>query len=123
MQGNNQEFMERMNAVDSKIRAYARFFAFKAQFLDEDDLYQEAMLKSLEHSHAEPGFLNNINSNISMEAAWMLQNAILHERNLYVKQIVDLAENEKGDTQLSGHSSRPESEDNPNGTWYARITI
>jgi DNA-directed RNA polymerase specialized sigma24 family protein len=110
MQGNNQEFMERMKAVDHKIRAYARFFAFKAQFLEEDDLYQEAMLKLYERFCLEPDFINNNNSYIWCYAAWMMKNALTHEKNMYVKHIVDLAETEKGDIQLSGHYPSPEGE-------------
>jgi RNA polymerase sigma factor (sigma-70 family) len=110
MQGNNQEFMERMNAVDSKIRAYARFFAFKAQFLEEDDLYQEAMLKLYERFCIEPDFLDNTNSYIWCYAAWMMKNALNHEKNMYVKHVVDLLETDKGDIQLAGHYPRPERE-------------
>jgi RNA polymerase sigma factor (sigma-70 family) len=110
MSVDNELFMQRISEVDYKIRAYARFFSFKSQILEEDDLYQEAMLKLLERYHAEPDFLNSTNSYIYVYAAWMMKNALNHEKNLYVKHIVDLAETEKGDIQLSGHYPRPEDE-------------
>jgi RNA polymerase sigma factor (sigma-70 family) len=113
MQGSNQQFMDRMNVVDHKIRAYARFFAFKAQFLEEDDLYQEAYLKLLERYHAEPDFLNSTDSYIYVYAAWMMKNLLNHENNMYVKHIVDIPETDKGDQQYSypkGDYPPPESE-------------
>jgi len=112
MKVNNEQFMERMNAVDSKIRAYARFFSFKAQILEEDDLYQEAMLKLYERYCVEPEFLDNTNSYIWCYAAWMMKNALNHENNLYAKRVVGL-ETEKGDIQRSypkGHYPSPEGE-------------
>ena len=112
MQANNERFMQRMNAVDSKIRAYARFFAFKAPFLEAEDLYQEAMLKLYERFCIELAFLNNTNSYIWCYAAWMMKNALTKENNLYVKRVVGL-ENENGDVQhcyVTGHIPRPEVE-------------
>ncbi len=79
MQANNEEFMQRMNAVDSKTRAYARFFDFKAQILEPEYLYQQAMLKLYERFCIEPDFLNNTNSYIWCYAAWMMKNYLNHE--------------------------------------------
>jgi hypothetical protein len=73
METNNEQFMDRIKEVESKIRAYARFFAFKSTLLDEDDLYQTAMLKLLERYYVDPGFLNSNNSYIACFASWMMK--------------------------------------------------
>ena len=110
MQTDNERFMERISAVESKIRAYARFFAFRATFLDEDDLFQIAMLELLERYHKDPQFLSQNNSYIWCYASWMMKNALNHERALYANKIVDL-EPEMCDTPLPiGYFPRPESE-------------
>jgi RNA polymerase sigma factor (sigma-70 family) len=112
MTPNNDLFVECLDRVEHKIRAYARFFAFIAPHVEEDDLFQEAMLKLLERYHAEPEFLSHNDSYISCYAAWMMKNYLNRERNMYVKRVADL-ENDKGEvlyTYPSSHFPRPESE-------------
>jgi RNA polymerase sigma factor (sigma-70 family) len=107
----NDLFIERLERVNSKIKAYARFFAFIAPHVEEDDLYQEAMLKLYERYHNEPEFLDNNDSYITCYSAWMMKNYLNHERNMYVKHVTDL-ETEKGEERFtlpSGHFPKPES--------------
>ena len=112
MKTNNDLFMERMEEVDGKIRAYSLFFALRAPYTEEDDLYQEAMLKLYERFSKEPEFLNSTNSYIYIYAAWMMKNYLNRERNMYVKRVVDLdtKDDEVQHRYLTGHYPRPESE-------------
>ncbi|MDD1751841.1 MAG: sigma-70 family RNA polymerase sigma factor, partial [Methanotrichaceae archaeon] len=106
----NEVFMKRMEAVDYKIRGYARFFSYKSQILEEDDLYQQGLLKLYERFCIEPGFIDNTDSYIWCYAAWMMKNYLFHEFNLYVKHVTDL-EPEKCDTPfLRSYIPHPEPE-------------
>ena len=77
--------MEYMNALDNKIRAYARFIGFNPQYLEAKDKYLEAMLQLYEHCFIEPDFLNNVDSYNWCYAASMMKNDFNHKNNMYAK--------------------------------------
>ena len=104
-------FMERMKEIDSKIRAYARFFAFKAQnILEADDLVQTAYLSLFERFTKEPEFIGQNNSYISCYAAWMMKNALNHESALYSRRVTDLNPEFSEVPYLQASLPRPEPE-------------
>jgi len=112
MTPNNDLFVKCLDRVEPKIRRYARFFAFIAPHMEEDDLYQEAMLKLYERYQNEPEFMDKNDSYITCYSAWMMKNYLNHERNMYVKRVTDL-ETEQAEDQFtypSGHFPRPERE-------------
>lgn len=110
MDDKNTQFTERMKRVDFKIRGYARFFAFIAPHVEEDDLYQEAMLKLYERYCQEPTFLENNDSYIWCYASWMMKNYLNHERNMYVKHVADLEPEYCDVPYLQAYFPRPEPE-------------
>ena len=108
----NDLFIERLERINSKIKAYAHYFSSFDPIVDEDDLFQEVMVKLLERYHNEPEFLDNNDSYITCYAAWMMKNYVNHERNMYVKHVTDL-ETEEGEERFtlpSGHFPKPESQ-------------
>jgi len=110
MDDKNTQFTDRMKRVDFKIRGYARFFAFIAPHVEEDDLYQEAMLKLYERYCQEPTFLENNDSYLWCYASWMMKNYLNHERNMYVKHVTDLEPEYCVVPYLQAYFPRPEPE-------------
>ena len=73
MSVDNNKFMERIQQIDDKLRSYSRYFAYKAGFLEPDDLYQEALLKLYQRYTSEPDFFSYTNSYLWCYGVWMMK--------------------------------------------------
>jgi len=106
-------FMETLERINSKLKFYCQHLSWCSKIVEEDDCYQEAVLKMLERSRIDPEYLNQNDSYITWYGIWMVKNYINHQRNLFYKKITEEDDLDLGEPDFHlrvNHAPKPENE-------------